>query len=190
MQKINLSQNTEFIVSKLQETERPGIEAFIESLKREGYFEAPASKNYHLNVEGGLAQHSINVYRAFQKLYKIAREEGGLKFEIPENSIILVSLLHDVCKVSHYKKAEKGYDYNENDLTLGHGEKSIYVIASFIRLTDVEAMMIRWHMGTYDSGDYMRYQKHIEKYPEVLLFHFADNFATHYIDTEYVEEKV
>jgi len=189
MQKINLEKNTEFIVAKLREAQRPGMEEFITSLKNEGYFEAPASRSYHLNVPGGLAQHSINVYNAFKQLIEIAKKEGGLQFDIPEPSIIIASLLHDVCKVSLYKWTDKGYEYDENDLTLGHGEKSLYVIANFIRLSDIEALMIRWHMGTYDSGDYLKYQKHIEKYPEVLLFHMADNFATHYIDTVYVEAK-
>ena len=73
----------------------------------------------------------------------------------------------------------------KKDFTLGHGETSVYLALQHLELTELEAMMIRWHMGPYDNGDFLRHQNITSKYPEILLFHMADNFASHFIDTQY-----
>ena len=40
----------------------------------------------------------------------------------------------------------------DDKLPYGHGEKIVYIISAFMRLTRDEAMAINWHMGGYDQG--------------------------------------
>ena len=183
-----INQNEEFITKMLNDTCREGITDLIVWLKQRGFFTKPASINHHLSVAGGLAQHSINALYALNKLYEDALKQGAFKYSIPEQSRVISALLHDICKVDAYRLTEDGFDYKRENLTIGHGEKSLFYAARFIDLTDIEAMMIRWHMGPYDSGDFLKYQKGIDNYPEVVLMHLADNYATHFIDVKDKEE--
>lgn len=186
-------ENKNYIKNMLKSVKRDGIDSLIDYLESNGFFESPCSAKYHLNEEGGLAQHSINVYLAFKELLGVSKLHDEFnRINVPKESQVLVSFLHDICKIGRYidsDKEKEKYTYNPNSIALGHGEKSLYLASKFIDLTTSEAMMIRWHMGTYDSGDYLRYQRGIEKFPEVLLFHMADNFASHFIDTKYEVEK-
>ena len=79
-----------------------------------------------------------------------------------------------------------GYKF-EDSLPYGHGEKSVYIISGFMRLTREEAMAIRWHMGFSDndfkSGGYS-VGNAFEMYPLALLTHIADLQATYLDETE------
>jgi hypothetical protein len=138
---------------------RDGINDLITWLENEtDYFTAPASTNFHGNYEGGLMQHSLNVARfALHNLNMMVKEKPEL--ESLRESAIICGLFHDVCKTNTYfldKKWTKdennkwkdyiGYKVQDS-FPLGHGEKSLYLISKFIKLTDDEALAIRWHMG-------------------------------------------
>jgi len=138
---------------------REGINNLITWLETEtDFFTAPASTNFHGNYEGGLMQHSLNVARfALHNLNMIVKEKPEL--ESLRESAIICGLFHDVCKANTYfleKKWTKdennkwkdyiGYKVNDS-FPLGHGEKSLFLISKFIKLTDEEALAIRWHMG-------------------------------------------
>lgn len=176
-------------VNLLRFTEREGIEDLIHYLQEEtDFFTAPASTKYHGAYEGGLLQHSLNVLDCLDHL---ARFEG-----LDCRSIIIVSLLHDICKANYYGKetrnikedgkwVEKSVYTYQDELPLGHGEKSLYIISKFIKLSDEEAAAIRWHMGGFDSafrGGDRGLNIAFEKYPLAVLLHLADMKATYIVE--------
>lgn len=142
-----------------------------------GFFEAPASTKYHGAYSGGLFDHSIEVADSLIEL----TNKLGLKWERPESPII-VGLYHDLCKCDNYFfNIETGkYEYNNETLLPGHGEKSLIKILRYIQLTDEEIACIRWHMGAYETDTKLRnyYGRAIETYPNVLYTHTADMIAS------------
>jgi len=138
---------------------REGIELLLGWLEASDFFTAPASTKFHGNYDGGLCQHSLNVYDTLCKLAK--RYEPDLS----EETIAIAALFHDVCKVNFYKRGSKNVkdpetgrwyakDVWEVDekIPLGHGEKSCIILQWYIKLTLDELLAIRWHMGAYDAA--------------------------------------
>ena len=170
--------------------------AWLESDKCD-FFTAPASAKYHLAVKGGLCEHSINVYN---NLKWIVEKEKTLHPEsvtnITEESMAICALLHDLCKVNFYKISERNvknesgnwvkepYYTIDEEFPMGHGEKSLYIIGSFMKLTRDEAAAINWHMGAFDKramgGDHSISDAY-EKYPLAVYLQMAD-FVSSYID--------
>lgn len=188
--------------------QREGSEKLLTWLKATDFFTAPASTKYHLSCAGGLCKHSINVYERLLSLYiqeiakkeNINAEEVGLHLtSAQKETIAICSLLHDLCKVNFYETEyrnkkneetgawEKVPTYVVHDqLPYGHGEKSVYIISAFMKLTREEAMAIRFHMGLAQEGDLRSCGAAFEMYPLAVLTHMADMQAT-YLDE--VEEK-
>ena len=152
-------------IELLETTNRQGIDDLVEELEDLGFFMAPASTKFHLNEDGGLVQHSLNVCKAALSMRKSMIElDDSLLEALPKDSVIIASLLHDTCKADIYKptmKKEKnrfgmwcdvpGYDVDYSNFPLGHGEKSVIVLLrSGFELTDDEIMAIRWHMNAWD----------------------------------------
>ena len=103
---------------KLLSTKREGMENVIKHLERLGFFVAPASTKFHLNVKGGLMQHSWNVYKTAMMLREqMILMKPELAEKLPEESVIIASLLHDVCKSNIYKDALLN---RKNDLVCQH----------------------------------------------------------------------
>ncbi len=179
---------------------RPGAEEFLKWLESTDFFTAPASTRFHLSRPGGLVEHSIHVY---ERLLKLCDTENGEKFlsaKLPDDETIAIcGLLHDICKANFYgvemrnRKNEQGQwekypFYVVNDqLPYGHGEKSVYIISGFMKLSREEAMAIRWHMGFSDNefkaGGYS-VGNAFEKFPLALLTHIADLQATYLDEVE------
>lgn len=152
-------------IELLKTTNRQGIDDLVEELEDLGFFKAPASTKFHLNEDGGLVQHSLNVCKAALSMRRSMIElDDSLLEALPKDSVIIASLLHDTCKADIYKptmKKEKnrfgmwcdvpGYDVDYSNFPLGHGEKSVIVLLrSGFELTDDEIMAIRWHMNAWD----------------------------------------
>lgn len=185
------------------------IEIFRENISREGssellswlektdFFTAPASTKFHLCVEGGLCEHSINVYECLKERY------GN---EHSAESIAIVALLHDLCKAQFYKVStrnqkneitgqwEKVPFYQiEDKFPFGHGEKSVFLIERFMRLKLEEAIAIRWHMGGFDdsakSGGFT-VSNAFEMYPLAVKLHIADIEATYLREGEKSSENI
>lgn len=146
-------------VEKLKSTGRKGIDNVLEQLEKLGFFEAPASTRFHLNYKGGLLEHSLNVMHVALML----REQMHLENQIPLESVIISTLLHDVNKAEIYyieKKWQKTdgrweeyetYNVNYEQFPFGHGEKSVIQLLRWgLELTDSEILAIRWHMGAWD----------------------------------------
>lgn len=152
-------------IDLLKTTNRQGIDELVDELEDLGFFKAPASTKFHLNEDGGLVQHSLNVCKAALSMRNSILElDDSLLEELPIDSVIIASLLHDTCKADIYKptmKKEKnrfgmwndvpGYDVDYSNFPLGHGEKSVIVLLrSGLEMTDDEIMAIRWHMNAWD----------------------------------------
>ncbi len=190
----------EFLDIFYDNIEREGSEKLLDWLEKSDFFTAPASTRRHSAYKGGLCQHSINVYKRFVKLLEMEYGENWQKRISPE-SVAIIGLLHDVCKVGTYVEdyrnvkdeygnwVKKPYYKIEDSLPYGHGEKSVYMISAFIKLTREEALAINWHMGEFDqrvqNGSYL-ISDVFYKYPTCFLFHLADLSAT-YLDEEVPE---
>ena len=80
---------------RLLSTKRDGMETVIKHLDRLGFFVAPASTKFHLNVKGGLMQHSWNVCNtALMLREQMIAMNPDLAGKLPEESVVLASLLH------------------------------------------------------------------------------------------------
>ena len=162
-------------------------ESGIDRLEESGFFTAPASATHHGNYEGGLFDHSLNVAEALADL----TFRNRLEWQNPR-SPWLVGMFHDLCKIDCYKHeiigwandtpiyGEKTYEFNEDTLYKGHGDKSVILLSSFLTLTPEEAACIRYHMGAFtDKEEWKYYTRAIREYPNVLWTHHADMIASH-----------
>ena len=188
----------EFITEYTQNIKRDGADKLLEYLTdKSDFFTAPASARFHSSYEGGLAQHSLNVYHCLKDYLARPRVKDVYKLkEYTDEQIALVSLLHDICKTDTYKvdyrnaKNEEGkwekvpYYRFDDDLPYGHGEKSVYMICGFMRLSREEAMAIRWHMGfSYgDVNDRNTVGKAFEMYPLAFALSTADMEASYFLE--------
>lgn len=194
-----------------------GADKLLEWICGTDFFTAPASTRYHMSEEGGLCQHTLNVYRRLMKLVKDNHGEKYLDIVQTEDcSLALVALCHDLCKCQSYEKdyrnkkhySEKGSKSDEKGrfdwvveefwvknerFVYGHGAKSVYIIQNFLSagLALDEAVAIRYHMGGHELGNpYITEIEQIEaynKYPLAFYLHMADMMAT-YVDERSVEE--
>lgn len=176
---------------------REGSKELLEYLKKTDFFVAPASTQFHSAYEGGLCQHSINVYNRF---LNSVRNEYGEEYLTDEKmeTIAICGLLHDICKIETFKVdyRNKKVDGNwvtvpyymvEDSLPYGHGEKSVYIISGFMRLTREEAMMINWHMGGFDArvrGGAYGLSEAYYKFPLAVILHTCDMLATYLDETK------
>jgi len=167
----------------LSSVDRHGIKKLIEWLQDpdNGFVDAPASRTRkrHHCYPGGLIDHSLKMYSALRNLIKKS------KLKIPDKSVIIIALLHDICKVGTYQfvvESKKGakFEYKRDDkYPIGHGDKSIIVVQQFIKLTMDEAMAIRWHMGPFDPA-YVIYQESIRRvgYNKLVAAVFAADYIS------------
>lgn len=200
---MNIEKNTKDFKEILRSTGRKGVEDVLARLEKLGFFTAPASAKFHLSEEGGLCQHCLNVY-CQADVIRTAQIKLNPKIEeqVPMDSIIIASLLHDICKAEIYKKVQKfrkdandrwekydAYDYDYSHCPLGHGEKSVIrLLRMGLDLTDAEIAAIRWHMGAWDLPSSHEANKNLgaaqDKYPLVSILMAADMLATRITEVE------
>ena len=158
-------ENKDEFVKLLRSTKREGVDDVIAELEDLGFFEAPASSTQHLNTEGGLLQHSLNVcYCALKIREQMMQLDESIAKEVPEDRVIIASLLHDVCKSDIYIRSAvkrktaigtwedtEGYKISYKNFPMGHGEKSVIMLMGMgLAMYDDEMLAIRWHMGAWD----------------------------------------
>ncbi|MDR0696665.1 MAG: hydrolase [Christensenellaceae bacterium] len=179
--------------------ERAGAEKLLEYLKSSDFFTAPASTKFHSAEVSGLCLHSINVYNRLVKLVELEYGENW-EDQCSHETVAICGLLHDVCKTNMYKIeyrnfkdangnwSKKPYYVIDDDLPFGHGEKSVYIINGFMRLTRKEALAINWHMGGFDDrikgAGAGALSKVYYNYPIALMLHLAD------VQASYLDEKL
>ena len=166
---------------------REGADKLLDFLmKGSDFFTAPASTRYHGACEGGLLQHSLNVYDCLVDILARPRMKEVYGIEYSEESIAIAALLHDVCKVNFYKvgtrnvKDESGrwttvpFYTIEDTLPYGHGEKSVYIVSAYMKLTRDEAFAIRYHMGFSGTEDPGNVGRALEMFPLAYAVCCAD----------------
>lgn len=184
------------------------IELYQENVKREGadamltylmskssdFFTAPASARFHGSYPGGLLEHSINVYDCLVDYLSRPRTAERYRMEFSPETVAIVALLHDVCKINCYQpgtrnvKDEQGvwhsvpsYTYDDK-LPYGHGEKSVYIINGYMRLSREEAFAVRYHMGFSGIEDKNSIGAAFERYPLAFALSVADMEATYFLE--------
>lgn len=179
---------------------RDGIGNLMDWLENDtDFFAAPASTRYHGSYEGGLLEHSLNVYDRLVWEMEHTVGAGWEDIYSPE-TVAIVALFHDLCKIDRYILTEKwrkdadgqwesydAYDYNREKSEMGHGSQSVFYLQKFIQLTEVEAQAIYWHMGAYDISPYATLAACSETFkwnPLSFLVHRADMAATYVVENE------
>ena len=193
-----MSAKEEFIEIFKTHITREGADKLLHYLEDQSdFFTAPASARYHGSYEGGLCEHSLNVYHCLVDYMERERVRDLYGLEYSDETIAIVALLHDLCKAGCYRKTfrnvkneatgkwEKVPSYQFDDpLPYGHGEKSVYIVNGFIRLSREEAMAIRWHMGFSGPEDNRTVGQAFQKYPLAFALHLADSEATYFLENE------
>lgn len=191
-----MTKREEFIAVYQENIQRRGADRLLEWLDSDAsdFFTAPSSTRFHGAYEGGLVEHSLNVYECLKDYLNrpLTKELYGMDYT-PE-TIAVTALLHDICKVGFYAvdyrnaKNEQGvwekvpYYTVRDTLPYGHGEKSVYMIQSFMRLTRDEAFAIRYHMGFSGNEDKNSVGRALEMFPLALAVNVADMEATYYLE--------
>jgi hypothetical protein len=168
---------------------------FMEWLEASDFFKAPSSTMYHLACEGGLALHSLHVYTLLKE------KADRYKIGVPEDSLIICGLGHDLCKANFYgtefrnKKINGRWESVEvyvvkDQFPMGHGEKSVSILQDFFQLTDIEKLAIRYHMGAWESGPHFSYSSGqslnaaCDVHPLIPLLCTADYEASQILERE------
>lgn len=199
------TRKAEFI-ELLKSTGREGIDDLIDMLDdgKMHFFTAPASVNHHLNSDGGLLIHSLNTCKAGLKLRDMIIEmKPELEPMLKRESVIIATLLHDICKADIYvpaikkRKGEDGiwrevesYDVSYRNFPMGHGEKSaMLALMSGLEIYDDELLAIRWHMAAWDLPmQSIELNKCIntarDEHPLCSLVNLADGMAANLLEWE------
>ena len=191
-----MSAKEDFIEIYKENIHREGSDKLLEYLlsSASDFFTAPASTRYHGAYAGGLAEHSVNVYECLKDYMERERVQELYGLGASDETIAIVSLLHDLCKMNFYKpgfrnvKDDNGvwtkvptYEI-EDTLPYGHGEKSVYIISGFMRLTREEAFAIRYHMGFSGGEPVQNVGKAFEMFPLAFALSTADMEATYFLE--------
>ena len=169
---------------------REGMDKLLNSLEeRTDFFSAPASTHYHGAEEEGLIKHSLNVRTCLQDL------KENLKFpDVSEETLDIVSLFHDVCKINCYVQSTRNvkengvwvqkpyFAWNNDKISYGHGSESVIILSQYIQLSMEEKFAIRYHMGAYQEGDMRALYNVYKKYPLAFYLHIADNQANLFLE--------
>ena len=204
MDKMVIERNKAEFIELLKSTGREGVDDLIEMLDdgKMRFFTAPASVNHHLNSDGGLLQHSLNTCHAALKLREmVIGMNPELEHKLNRNSVIIASLLHDICKADIYvptikkRKGDDGlwrevetYDIDYRNFPMGHGEKSaMLALMGGIEIYDDELLAIRWHMAAWDlpmqSYELTRsINAARDENPLCSLVHLADGIAANLLE--------
>ena len=177
---------------------RDGADKLLDFLENKSdFFTAPASTRYHNAFEGGLLRHSLNVYHCLCAYLERERVKQEYHLSASPETVALVALLHDGCQVNVYrvgwrnvKNEQTGqwakpprYEIHDT-LPYGHGEKSVYMVSGFIRLTREEAMAIRWHMGFSGAEDKNTVGQALAMYPLAFALSVADMEASYFLESD------
>lgn len=193
----------EFISIVSDTIKRDGIDDLMNYLEETDFYESPASTKYHGSYEGGLVEHSLNVYDMLkQELEFIFGKEWRKRYS--EETVAIVALFHDICKCGRYKGVLKNvkdqetgtwdtkltYEYDNNYFLMGHAPLSLHRIENHMKLTDEEAQAIFWHMGAFDLSNYatsLNLSEAFSKNTLAYALHRADMDATHICENKYFE---
>ena len=175
---------------------REGADKLLAFLEESDFFTAPASTRYHGSHPGGLCEHSINVYECLCDYLKRPRVHELYGMDYSAETVAIVSLLHDICKTNFYVETTRNvkedgvwktvpYYSIDDQLPYGHGEKSVYMVSAYMKLTRDEAFAIRYHMGFSESNNVTYINnvgKAYEMFPIAFAVSVADMEASYYLE--------
>lgn len=136
------------------------LDDLLYMLENSDFFTAPASTKYHHAWEGGLCQHSLEVYDNLKDINDVK----CLGYD--DATIIICGLLHDLAKTNYYEPtsfnrkidgkwvAIPGYKVTDNPIPYGnHESTSAWMIRQYIGLTFEEEVAVLHHHAamSYDS---------------------------------------
>lgn len=203
---MNIQKNIARFDAELAKVNRPGMDKLLAYIRKSDFYKAPASTKYHLSCEGGLLQHSLNVLDALRTVltpmpngewaYIVAGKSVTAEY-IPGDTVILIALLHDICKTYFYatswrnaKNEQTGkwekvpYFTVKDRMPLGHGDKSVMIIKQYIDLTTQEMYAIWHHMGFTENADFQTLTNAIDQFPIIWAMHTADMMASRFMEDE------
>ena len=174
---------------------RDGADKLLEYLlsPQSDFFTAPASTRFHGSFAGGLVEHSVNVYHCLKDYLSRERVRSVYRMEYTEETVAVAALLHDVCKINCYRPGTRNvkedgvwrtvdtFEYDDR-MPYGHGEKSVYIISGFMRLSREEAFAIRYHMGFSGTEDIRNVGASFEQFPLSFALCTADMEATYFLE--------
>ncbi len=191
-----MTKKEEFISLYKEHIQREGADALLEYLcsRTSDFFTAPASTRFHGAYEGGLVEHSLNVYHCLRDYLARPRVQEAYGLTPGEETVAIVALLHDLCKINCYKpgfrnvKDDNGqwqkvptFEFDDK-LPYGHGEKSVYILTGFMKTTREEAFAIRYHMGFSGTDDIRNVSSAFEMFPLAFALSTADMEATVFLE--------
>ena len=150
--KTESSSNKEVIIQTLSAAGRAGMDRVLVELEQNGFYDAPGSIKYHSNYRGGLAEHSLAVYRCAMDLKRSHPKTYG---SVSDESIAVTALLHDICKADvYFIKPDGRPGKSMRRFPIGHGEKSVIMLLRLgLELSEEEMLAIRWHMGEHTFAE-------------------------------------
>lgn len=190
-------------IDTLSQVQREGVQKVISNLERLGFFEAPASTRFHLARRGGLLEHVVGVCDVALALRDIIiARRPELAQKLPVDSVIVVALLHDVCKAEVYVESSRNvknpitrqwetvpcYEVDYSHFPCGHGQKSVIRLLKWgFDLTEDEILAINWHMGAWDMPFQSAEEKSNltaaqDKCPLLSLLQAADGLSSHVVE--------
>lgn len=195
-----MEQTKQRIIDLLMSTNRTGMDKLVEHMDKNGFFTAPCSGAYHLAKNGGLSEHSLNVYDQMFQFAQTTYFNDELESKWQER-IIITSLLHDLGKIGQFGKPNyvenflktrdkdgnpkrsdsKPYVTNSELLCVPHEVRSIQIASQFIELTEEESWAILMHNGLY--GDF-KYDIKGKETPLYMLLHFSDMWCSRVVEKE------
>ncbi len=192
-----MNKKEEFIEIYKTYIQREGAQEFLDYLcsAKSDFFIAPASTRFHGNYPGGLVDHSLHVFHCLQDYLSRNRVKDVYGMNYSDESIAIVSLLHDVCKINVYKESVRNKKVNgewvqvpfyefDDKMPYGHGEKSVYMITPFMKLSREEAFAIRYHMGFSNDDPAKNVGYTFEHFPLAFALSTADMEATYFCDKQ------
>ena len=178
----------EFLDLFNQYVNRPGKDKLLDWMSKTDFFTTPASSKFHCACPQGLVMHSISVFNVMMEKHY---DEDTDSLE----SFAITALLHDLCKANFYKVSTRNvkneetgkwekvpYYVIEDVFPYGHGEKSVYILSGFMKLTRDEAFAIRYHMGFSGPEDANQVGKALEMFPLAFSLCVADMEASYYME--------
>ncbi len=193
-----MDKREEFIEIYRAHIHRDGAEELLDYLQsKSDFFIAPASARYHGAYPGGLCEHSVNVFRCLEDYLARPRVRELYGVEYDMESVAIAALLHDLCKIGCYRAGTRNVKddatgkwekvptfFYEDKLPSGHGDKRVYIISVFMRLTRDEAMAIRWHMGFSGTEDTRTVGQALQQYPLAFALATADMEASYFLEKQ------
>jgi hypothetical protein len=166
---------------------KPQVLAFKDFIEREtSWLTSPASTRFHLNIERGLLLHSVGV------TYNAIGIRDLLAPDIPDESIVIAALFHDLGKVGYpgkpyylrndvqweVSKRNMTYKVNPEATTMNLAVRSLYLISNRVELSEDEAQAIVAHDGIYPvPGGVNNLDYHHKECRLQMIVHFADKWT-------------